>query len=47
VSSDVSGAFAYTYILPFFLALTVGIIALKRGDDLAIREFQNSKEELD
>jgi hypothetical protein len=30
VTSDVSGAFTYTYVLPFFLALTVGIIALKR-----------------
>lgn len=30
VSSQLSGAFAYTYILQFFLALAVGIIALKR-----------------
>jgi O-antigen ligase len=45
VSSDISGAFAYTYILQFFLALTVGTIALKRGEDLAIRELENSKEE--
>jgi O-antigen ligase len=30
VSSEISGAFAYTYMLQFFLALTVGIIALKR-----------------
>jgi hypothetical protein len=30
VSSDISGAFAYTYMLQFFLALTVGIVALKR-----------------
>ncbi|MDE5452999.1 hypothetical protein GWE18_09015 [Bradyrhizobium sp. CSA112] len=30
VSSEISGAFAYTYVLQFFLALTVGIIALKR-----------------
>ncbi|KRR18511.1 O-antigen ligase family protein [Bradyrhizobium retamae] len=30
VSSQISGAFAYTYILQFFLALTIGIIALKR-----------------
>lgn len=29
VSADISGGFAYTYILQFFLALTVGIIALK------------------
>jgi O-antigen ligase len=47
VSSDISGAFAYVYVLQFFLALTVGTIALKRGDDIAIREFENSKEELD
>jgi O-antigen ligase len=31
VSSDISGGFAYTYILQFFLALTVGIIAMKRS----------------
>jgi O-antigen ligase len=31
VSSDISGAFAYSYILQFFLALTVGIIAMKRS----------------
>jgi O-antigen ligase len=30
VSSEISGAFAYTYMLQFFLALTVGIVALKR-----------------
>jgi len=30
VSSDLSGSFAYLYLLQFFLALTVGIIALKR-----------------
>jgi hypothetical protein len=30
VSSDISGAFAYTYVLQFFLALTTGVIALKR-----------------
>jgi O-antigen ligase len=46
VSSDISGAFAYTYILQFFLALTVGIIAVKRTDDAAVRELDNSKEEL-
>jgi len=47
VSSDLSGAFAYTYILQFFLALTVGTIALKRGDDIAIRQLDNSKVGLD
>jgi len=31
VSSDISGAFAYMYMLQFFLALTVGIIAVKRS----------------
>jgi O-antigen ligase len=30
VSSDLSGSFAYLYLLQFFLAITVGIIALKR-----------------
>ncbi len=29
-SSEISGAFAYGYVLQFFLALTVGVIALKR-----------------
>ncbi|WP_426527699.1 O-antigen ligase family protein [Bradyrhizobium sp. McL0615] len=29
VSSDISGAFAYAYLLQFFLALTTGVIALK------------------
>jgi O-antigen ligase len=33
VSSGISGAFAYTYMLQFFLALTVGIIALKRTSE--------------
>jgi len=32
-SSQVSGAFAYSYLDPFFFALAVGIIALKRTDD--------------
>jgi O-antigen ligase len=35
VSSEISGAFAYAYMLQFFLALTVGVIALKdtsKGD---------------
>jgi hypothetical protein len=35
-SSDISGAFAYTYMLQFFLALTVGIVALKRADGIKI-----------
>jgi hypothetical protein len=30
VSSDISGAFAYAYLLQFFFALTTGVIALKR-----------------
>jgi hypothetical protein len=34
MSSEISGAFAYSYLLLFFLALTVGIIALKRTDDI-------------
>ncbi|SRR6266404_440883 len=32
-SSQFSGSFAYSYLDPFFFALTVGIIALKRTDD--------------
>jgi hypothetical protein len=36
VSAEISGAFAYTYILQFFLALTVGIISLKRAEDTTI-----------
>jgi O-antigen ligase len=31
VSAEISGAFAYTYMLQFFLALAVGIVALKRA----------------
>ncbi len=31
--SQFSGSFAYSYLDPFFFALTVGIIALKRTDD--------------
>jgi hypothetical protein len=30
VSSEISGAFAYTYLLQFFFALSVGTIAIKR-----------------
>ena len=37
VSAEISGSFAYTYMLQFFLALTVGIIALKRADDADFR----------
>jgi O-antigen ligase len=36
ISSEISGAFAYTYILQFFLALTAGIIAVKRADNAAV-----------
>jgi O-antigen ligase len=34
MSSEISGAFAYSYLLLFFLALNVGIIALKRTDEI-------------
>jgi O-antigen ligase len=34
VSSEISGVFAYSYLLQFFLALQIGIIALNRADDL-------------
>jgi O-antigen ligase len=47
VSSEISGSFAYTYMLQFFLALTVGIIALKRTDDTTIRELDLSEERFD
>jgi O-antigen ligase len=36
VSSDISAAFAYSYLLLFFLALNIGIIALKRTDDAEV-----------
>jgi O-antigen ligase len=36
VSSEISGAFAFSYVDPFFFALTVGIIALKRTDDVVV-----------
>jgi hypothetical protein len=33
VSSDISGAFAFSYELQFFFALAVGMIALKRKEE--------------
>jgi O-antigen ligase len=36
VSSGVSGAFAFSYMDPFFFALMAGIIALKRADEVAV-----------
>jgi O-antigen ligase len=47
VSSDISGAFAYAYMLQFFLALAVGIIAMKPDGDAVVRDIDNSAEELD
>jgi hypothetical protein len=47
VSSDISGSFAFTYMLQFFLALTVGVFAIRRADDAALRECESSKQELD
>jgi O-antigen ligase len=47
VSSDISGAFAYAYMLQFFLALAVGIIAMKPAGDAVVRDLDNSAEELD
>jgi hypothetical protein len=36
VGSEFSGAFAFGYLDQFFFALTVGIIAMKRADDVAV-----------
>jgi O-antigen ligase len=47
VSSDISGAFAYAYVLQFSLALAVGIIAMKPAGDSVVRDLDNSAEELD
>jgi hypothetical protein len=38
VSSDISGAFAYSYILQFFLALSVGIIAIRRAAEAGTQD---------
>jgi O-antigen ligase len=43
-SSAISGAFAYSYILQFFLALTVGTIASERAGDPAVRELDRPAE---
>jgi O-antigen ligase len=45
VSSDISGSFAFTYMLQFFLALTVGVLAIRRADDATVRERDDSKQE--
>jgi O-antigen ligase len=38
VSSDISGAFAYSYILQFSLALSVGIIAIRRTPEAGTQD---------
>ena len=40
VTSDISGAFAYTYLLQFFLGLTTGVIAVKRTEYANTRDSQ-------
>jgi O-antigen ligase len=44
-SSAISGAFAYSYMLQFFLALTVGTIALNRAGDPVVHRLDESGEE--
>jgi O-antigen ligase len=38
VSSQFSGGFAFGYLDQFFFALTVGIIALNRADDVLVQD---------
>lgn len=44
VSSAFSGAFAFGYLGQFFFALTVGVIALKRADDVLVLPCRNLKD---
>ena len=44
VSSEFSGAFAFGYLDQFFFALVVGIIALKRADDVLVPGLSSLKE---
>jgi O-antigen ligase len=46
VSSEISGAFAFSYLDQFFFALTVGIIALKRTDDVLVPRLPHRRRNL-
>lgn len=43
VSSQFSGAFAFGYLDQFFFALTVGVIALNRADDVMVPQLHSPK----
>ena len=47
VSSELSGAFAFAYDFQFFFALTIGIIALKRADDVVVPGLSPPRDNLD
>lgn len=47
VSSELSGAFAFAYDFQFFFALTIGIIALKRADDVLVPGLSPTRDNLD
>jgi O-antigen ligase len=42
VTADISGAFAFTYTLEFFLALAIGIIGMKRATEVETRRGQRT-----
>jgi O-antigen ligase len=44
VGSEFSGAFAFDYLVQFFFAITVGIVALKRADDVLVPGQYSPKE---
>jgi O-antigen ligase len=47
VGSEFSGSFAFSYLDPFFFALTVGIIALNRTENALVPGLSPSAENLD
>jgi O-antigen ligase len=47
VSSEISGAFAFSYDLQFFLGLAVGITALRRMKDVVVTDLRPADDNLD
>jgi hypothetical protein len=47
VSSEISGAFAFSYDLQFFLGLAVGITALRRMKDVVVTGLGRADDNLD
>jgi O-antigen ligase len=43
VSEQISGSFAFSYEFQFFLALAVGVVALRRKQDAVVAEMQSFK----